>query len=158
MKAIELELFTHRFGALARGMGERLRRTAVSTNIKERLDFSCALLDPQGRLVVNAPHIPVHLGALGLCVRAVAAALPMGPGDVAVTNHPGYAGSHLPDVTVITPVYERDSLSPGMAVSGPALVVERHSATLVEPGWTLTVDGAAALVMRRFGGSSGGTS
>ena len=112
MKAIELELFTHRFGALARGMGERLRRTAVSTNIKERLDFSCALLDPQGRLVVNAPHIPVHLGALGLCVRAVAAALPMGPGDVAVTNHPGYAGSHLPDVTVITPVYEGGQESP----------------------------------------------
>jgi 5-oxoprolinase (ATP-hydrolysing) len=105
MKAIELELFTHRFAALARGMGERLRRTAVSTNVKERLDFSCALLDPCGRLVVNAPHIPVHLGALGLCVRAVAAALPLRPGDVAVTNHPAFGGSHLPDVTVITPVF-----------------------------------------------------
>lgn len=105
MKAIELELFTHRFTALARGMGELLRRTAVSTNVKERLDFSCALLDPQGRLVVNAPHIPVHLGALGLCVRAVAKALPMRPGDVAVTNHPAFGGSHLPDVTVITPVF-----------------------------------------------------
>ena len=109
MKAIELELFTHRFAALARGMGERLRRTAVSTNVKERLDFSCALLDPQGRLVVNAPHIPVHLGALGLCVRAVAATLPMKPGDVAVTNHPAFGGSHLPDVTVITPVFMDDS-------------------------------------------------
>ena len=109
MKAIDLELFTHRFAALARGMGERLRRTAVSTNVKERLDFSCALLDPQGRLVVNAPHIPVHLGALGLCVRAVAKALPLGPGDVAVTNHPAFGGSHLPDVTVITPVYERSA-------------------------------------------------
>jgi 5-oxoprolinase (ATP-hydrolysing) len=106
MKAIELELFTHRFAALARGMGERLRRTAVSTNVKERLDFSCALLDPRGRLVVNAPHIPVHLGALGLCVRAVAAALPLKPGDVAVTNHPAFGGSHLPDVTVITPVFD----------------------------------------------------
>ncbi len=108
MKAIELELFTHRFAALARGMGERLRRTAVSTNVKERLDFSCALLDPRGRLVVNAPHIPVHLGALGLCVRAVAAALPLGHGDVAVTNHPAFGGSHLPDVTVITPVHAAD--------------------------------------------------
>ncbi|HEV8240857.1 MAG TPA: hydantoinase B/oxoprolinase family protein [Thermoanaerobaculia bacterium] len=105
MKAIELELFTHRFAALARGMGERLRRTAVSTNVKERLDFSCALLDARGRLVVNAPHIPVHLGALGLCVRAVAAALRLRPGDVAVTNHPAFGGSHLPDVTVITPVF-----------------------------------------------------
>ena len=105
--AVELELFTHRFASLARAMGEALRRTAVSTNVKERLDFSCGVLDPEGRLVVNAPHIPVHLGALGLCVRAVARALPLGPGEVAVTNHPAFGGSHLPDVTVVTPVHER---------------------------------------------------
>lgn len=104
-EAVELELLTHRFAAIAREMGEMLKRTAVSTNVKERLDFSCALLDPDGALVVNAPHIPVHLGALGLCVRRVAAALPLGPGDVAVTNHPGFGGSHLPDVTVVTPVF-----------------------------------------------------
>jgi len=104
-EAVELELFTHRFAAIAREMGEMLRRTAVSTNVKERLDFSCALLDADGALVVNAPHIPVHLGALGLCVRRLAAALPLGPGDVAVTNHPGFGGSHLPDVTVVTPVF-----------------------------------------------------
>ena len=91
-EAVELELFTNRFAAIAREMGEMLRRTAVSTNVKERLDFSCALLDPEGGLVVNAPHIPVHLGALGLCVRRVAAALPLGPGDVAVTNHPAFGG------------------------------------------------------------------
>ena len=103
--AVQLELFTHRFAAIARQMGERLQRTAVSTNVKERLDFSCALLDAAGELVVNAPHIPVHLGALGLCVRLTAAALPFEPGDVAVTNHPGFGGSHLPDVTVITPVF-----------------------------------------------------
>ncbi len=103
--AVQLELFTHRFAAIARQMGERLQRTAVSTNVKERLDFSCALLDAAGGLVVNAPHIPVHLGALGLCVRSTAAALPLAPGDVAVTNHPGFGGSHLPDVTVITPVF-----------------------------------------------------
>ena len=104
--AVELELFTHRFAAIALEMGEMLQRTAVSTNVKERLDFSCALLDAEGGLVVNAPHIPVHLGALGLCVRRVKEALPLAPGDVAVTNHPGFGGSHLPDVTVITPVYE----------------------------------------------------
>ncbi len=103
--AVQLELFTHRFAAIARQMGERLQRTAVSTNVKERLDFSCALLDAAGELVVNAPHIPVHLGALGLCVRLTAAALPLEPGDVAVTNHPGFGGSHLPDVTVVTPVF-----------------------------------------------------
>ena len=106
---ILLELFTRRFTALVEEMGERLERTAVSTNVKERLDFSCGLLDARGELVANAPHIPVHLGALGTCVRAVRAVLALGPGDVAVTNHPGFGGSHLPDVTVITPVFDDDS-------------------------------------------------
>jgi 5-oxoprolinase (ATP-hydrolysing) len=105
-EAVQLELFTHRFAAIARQMGERLQRTAVSTNVKERLDFSCALLDPAGELVVNAPHIPVHLGALGLCVRRLREVIAMEPGDVVVTNHPGFGGSHLPDVTVVTPVHE----------------------------------------------------
>lgn len=104
-EAVELELFTHRFAAVALEMGEMLQRTAVSTNVKERLDFSCALLDGEGGLVVNAPHIPVHLGALGLCVRRVKEALPLAPGDVVITNHPAFGGSHLPDVTVITPVH-----------------------------------------------------
>lgn len=104
-EAIRLELFTQRFHHIVRGMGERLERTAVSTNVKERLDFSCGLLDRDGELVVNAPHIPVHLGALGLCVRRVREKLPLGPGDVVVTNHPSFGGSHLPDVTVITPVF-----------------------------------------------------
>ena len=107
-EAVQLELFTHRFAAIARQMGERLQRTAVSTNVKERLDFSCALLDPAGELVVNAPHIPVHLGALGLCVRRLRETIAMEPGDVVVTNHPGFGGSHLPDVTVVTPVYEEE--------------------------------------------------
>jgi len=103
--AIELELFTNRFRALVGEMGERLRRTAVSVNVKERMDFSCALLDDRGRLVANAPHIPVHLGSLGLCVRSVARRLAFSAGDVVITNHPAYGGSHLPDVTVITPVF-----------------------------------------------------
>lgn len=106
----DLELFAHRFGAIARAMGERLRRTSLSTNVKERLDFSCGLLDRDGSLVVNAPHIPVHLGALGLCVRRVAELRFEGralqPGDTVVTNHPAYGGSHLPDVTLVTPVFE----------------------------------------------------
>ncbi|MDA8019211.1 MAG: hydantoinase B/oxoprolinase family protein [Thermoanaerobaculia bacterium] len=103
---VELALFTHRFAAIAAEMGEMLQRTALSTNVRDRLDFSCALLDREGRLVVNAPHIPVHLGALGLCVRKVAAHLEMRPGDTVVTNHPGFGGSHLPDITVITPVFQ----------------------------------------------------
>jgi 5-oxoprolinase (ATP-hydrolysing) len=104
-EAVRLELFTQRFATLVEEMGEQLERTAVSTNVKERLDFSCALLDPAGELVANAPHIPVHLGALGLCVRGVLETLAPEPGDVLVTNHPAYGGSHLPDVTVITPVF-----------------------------------------------------
>ena len=104
--AVEAELFTARFQALVGEMGEMLRRTALSTNVKERLDFSCGLLDAAGELVVNAPHIPVHLGALGSCVRAVREVLPLRPGDVVVTNHPAFGGSHLPDVTVITPVHD----------------------------------------------------
>jgi len=107
-EAVQLELFTHRFASIARQMGERLQRTAVSTNVKERLDFSCALLDAAGELVVNAPHIPVHLGALGLCVRRLREAIAMEPGDVIVTNHPAFGGSHLPDVTVVTPVFAED--------------------------------------------------
>jgi 5-oxoprolinase (ATP-hydrolysing) len=91
-------------------MGEMLQHTAVSTNIKEREDFSCTLLDPEGRLVVNAPHIPVHLGAMGLCVRELAKNSVMGPGDVVVTNHPAFGGSHLPDVTLAAPVYAGDRL------------------------------------------------
>ena len=99
------ELFAQRFRGLVTEMGEQLRRTAISVNIRERRDFSCALLDGRGRLVAHAPHVPVHLGAMGACVRAVAEALELRPGDTAVTNHPGAGGSHLPDVTVITPVH-----------------------------------------------------
>ena len=82
-----------------------LRRTALSTNVKERLDFSCALLDEEGRLVVNAPHVPVHLGALGVCVRKVSEGREWKRGDMVVVNHPRFGGSHLPDVTVVSPVF-----------------------------------------------------
>ncbi len=108
-EAVELELFTARFRAIAGEMGEQLQRTSISTSVKERRDFSCALLDADGYIIVNAPHIPVHLGAIGLCVREVAARTAVKPGDVLVTNHPAYGGSHLPDVTVITPVFLSDS-------------------------------------------------
>ena len=76
-------------GAIVEEMGEQLRRTAVSTNVKERLDFSCALLDSEGELVVNAPHIPVHLGSLGLCVRRLREVVEMRPGDVIATTDAG---------------------------------------------------------------------
>jgi 5-oxoprolinase (ATP-hydrolysing) len=99
------ELFANRLTAIAADMGQMLQRTALSTNVKERLDFSCAVMDAHGGLAVNAPHIPVHLGAMGMCVRAVRDVIDMEPGDVIVTNHPRYGGTHLPDITVITPVF-----------------------------------------------------
>ncbi len=101
----ELELFTNRFMAIAENMGALLQRTSLSVNIKERLDFSCALLDAKGRLVANAPHIPVHLGGLGVCVQSLLEHFDFEEGDTIVTNHPKYGGSHLPDVTVVTPVF-----------------------------------------------------
>lgn len=101
----ELELFTNRFTAIAQEMGALLQRTSFSVNVKERLDFSCAVLDNEGRLVVNAPHIPVHLGSLGVCVREVVKAIEVAEGDVIITNHPAFGGSHLPDVTLIKAVY-----------------------------------------------------
>ncbi|MHC4663277.1 MAG: hydantoinase B/oxoprolinase family protein [Planctomycetota bacterium] len=107
-EAVQIELFSNRFVAVAREMGEMLRRTALSTNVKERLDFSCAILDADGELVVNAPHIPVHLGALGICVRKLKEKLEIKPGDVLITNHPAYGGTHLPDITVVTPVFADD--------------------------------------------------
>ncbi len=116
-ESAERELFTQRFRALVEGMGTQLQRTALSTNVKERLDFSCALLDAAGRLVANAPHIPVHLGALGLSTRLVEERLKLQPGDVAVTNHPACGGSHLPDVTVITPVFDDSGRKLGFVAS-----------------------------------------
>ncbi len=109
-EAVRRELFTNRFMSVARQMGRMLQRTALSTNVKERLDFSCALLDTEGELVVHAPHMPVHLGALGLCVRALRDAVAMAPGDVVVTNHPAYGGSHIPDLTVVTPIHDGPTL------------------------------------------------
>jgi 5-oxoprolinase (ATP-hydrolysing) len=107
-REVEAELFRCRFENVVGEMGELLRRTAISTNVKERLDFSCALLDRDGFLVVNAPHIPVHLGALGLCVRRVSEGRAWKRGDMIVVNHPGFGGSHLPDITVVSPVFDAD--------------------------------------------------
>jgi len=101
----ELELFSRRFMGIAENMGAMLQHASVSVNVKERLDFSCAVVDNQGYLVANAPHIPVHLGGLGTCVRKLLETHEMGPGDTLVTNHPAYGGSHLPDITLVSPVY-----------------------------------------------------
>ncbi|MYX41661.1 5-oxoprolinase [Streptomyces sp. SID89] len=102
-----LEVFNNLFMSIAEQMGARLQSTAQSVNIKERLDFSCALFDPDGNLVANAPHIPVHLGSMGTSVKEVVRrrGTAMRPGDAYAVNDPYHGGTHLPDVTVITPVF-----------------------------------------------------
>ncbi|MFI2764121.1 hydantoinase B/oxoprolinase family protein [Streptomyces echinatus] len=105
-----LEVFNNLFMSIAEQMGARLESTAQSVNIKERLDFSCALFDPDGNLVANAPHIPVHLGSMGTSVKEVIRrrGSAMRPGDTYAVNDPYHGGTHLPDVTVITPVFDTD--------------------------------------------------
>ncbi len=105
---VMLEVFNNLFMSIAEQMGVALQNTAYSVNIKERLDFSCALFDRQGNLIANAPHMPVHLGSMGESVAAVTRARgeTMRPGDVYVLNAPYNGGTHLPDVTVVMPVYD----------------------------------------------------
>ncbi len=103
---VMLEVFNNLFMNIAEQMGLRLQNTAHSVNIKERLDFSCALFDAQGQLIANAPHMPVHLGSMSESISTVIRRNPaMQPGDVYVLNDPYHGGTHLPDVTVVTPVY-----------------------------------------------------
>ncbi|MFD8775971.1 hydantoinase B/oxoprolinase family protein [Streptomyces sp. NPDC059916] len=105
-----LEVFNNLFMSIAEQMGARLESTSQSVNIKERLDFSCALFDPDGSLVANAPHIPVHLGSMGTSVKEVIRrrGTRMRPGDTYAVNDPYHGGTHLPDVTVITPVFDTE--------------------------------------------------
>jgi len=105
---VMLEIFNNLFMSIAEQMGLRLQNTAYSVNIKERLDFSCAIFDAQGNLIANAPHMPVHLGSMGESIKTVmtANAGAMRPGDVFMLNDPYHGGTHLPDVTVISPVFD----------------------------------------------------
>jgi 5-oxoprolinase (ATP-hydrolysing) len=119
---IMLEVFNNLFMHIAEQMGVVLEKTAHSVNIKERLDFSCALFDRQGGLVANAPHMPVHLGSMGESVRAVIRrfADDMSPGDSFVLNAPYDGGTHLPDVTVVTPYFDKSSQEPAFFVASRA--------------------------------------
>ncbi|MFJ1612792.1 hydantoinase B/oxoprolinase family protein [Streptomyces sp. NPDC088249] len=116
---VMLEVFNNLFMSIAEQMGVRLENTAHSVNIKERLDFSCALFDADGNLIANAPHIPVHLGSMGESIKEVLRRNggAMRPGDVYAINDPYHGGTHLPDVTVVTPVFAPD----GAAGEGPRL-------------------------------------
>ena len=151
-----LEIFNNLFMSIAEQMGVALESTAQSVNIKERLDFSCALFDPDGNLVANAPHMPVHLGSMGTSVKEVIGrrAGTMRPGEVYAVNDPYHGGTHLPDVTVVTPVFdgsrilfyvasrghhaEIGGLTPG---SMPAASREVHEEGVLFDNWLLVADG-----------------
>ncbi len=115
---VTLELFNRRFMGVAEAMGAALERTAHSVNIKERLDFSCALFDAGGGLVANAPHMPVHLGSMGASVRAVTERHPhLQPGEAFALNNPFAGGTHLPDITVVMPIFGEGSENPNFYVA-----------------------------------------
>src|ERR1700738_2055493 len=103
--AIELEVFKNLYHSIAEEMGAVLRRTAFSPNIKERRDYSCAVFDTDGEVIAMGDHMPVHLGSMPMSVRAAIAACDMGSGDVVMLNDPFRGGTHLPDITLIPPVF-----------------------------------------------------
>src|SRR6478752_4653187 len=102
---IELEIFKNLYHSIAEEMGAALRRTAFSPNIKERRDYSCAVFDEEGQVIAMGDHMPVHLGSMPMSVQAAIDAGPMQPGDVVMLNDPFRGGTHLPDITLVAPVY-----------------------------------------------------
>src|SRR3954468_15606055 len=104
---IELEIFKNLYHSIAEEMGAALRRTAFSPNIKERRDYSCAVFDGNGEVIAMGDHMPVHLGSMPMSVRAAIDAAPMQPGDIVMLNDPFRGGTHLPDITLVAPVYIR---------------------------------------------------
>ncbi|WP_128817021.1 hydantoinase B/oxoprolinase family protein [Streptomyces sp. S063] len=153
---VMLEVFNNLFMSIAEQMGVRLENTAHSVNIKERLDFSCALFDAEGNLIANAPHIPVHLGSMGESIKEVLRRNEdtLRPGDVYAVNDPYHGGTHLPDVTVVTPVFEEGKLRFLVASRGhhaeiggitpgsmPAFSRTIHEEGVLFDNWPLVRDG-----------------
>ncbi|SMF57020.1 hydantoinase B/oxoprolinase family protein [Pseudobacteriovorax antillogorgiicola] len=119
-EAVELEIFYQKFQSLAEEMGSVLRLTGFSVNIRERLDFSCAVFTASGELIANAPHIPVHLGSMGECLKVVVQKFAHNakPGDSFISNSPLFGGTHLPDITVMTPVFWQGKIVNWLASRG----------------------------------------
>ncbi|MET9771820.1 hydantoinase B/oxoprolinase family protein [Streptomyces sp. NPDC006415] len=153
---VMLEVFNNLFMSIAEQMGVRLENTAHSVNIKERLDFSCALFDAEGNLIANAPHIPVHLGSMGESIKEVLRRNEgdLRPGDVYAVNDPYHGGTHLPDVTVVTPVFDEGKLRFLVASRGhhaeiggitpgsmPAFSRTIHEEGVLFDNWLLVRDG-----------------
>jgi N-methylhydantoinase B len=117
---IELSIFHCAIHSIAEEMGAALRRTALSPNIKERRDYSCAVFDGRGRVIAMGDHMPVHLGSMPMSVQAAIAAIDFAPGDIAILNDPYAGGTHLPDITMVLPVFVVGKLRPGFYVSNRA--------------------------------------
>ncbi len=143
--AVADELISGRLMAIGHEMGEMLRRTSVSVNVKDRLDFSCAVLDHHGSLIGSAPHIPVHLGALGECVRLVRSTIDLAEGDIVVTNHPRFGGSHLPDITAIAPVYSSGQLVAHVACRAHHAEIGGAAPGSMPPGATVLAEEGVVL-------------
>src|SRR5579859_7216671 len=117
---VELAIFQSSMHSIAEEMGAALRRTAISPNIKERRDYSCALFDAQQRVIAMGDHMPVHLGAMPMSVAAVCKALTLRPGDLAILNDPFAGGTHLPDITLLLPIFIGDQLRPAFYAASRA--------------------------------------
>ncbi len=117
---IEFEIFKSLFVSIAEEMGATLRRTGFSPNIKERLDYSCALYDGEGQAIAQGDHMPVHLGAMPLSVAAAIAHVAMDPGDVVILNDPFRGGTHLPDITLVQPIFLEGGGRPAFYVANRA--------------------------------------
>ena len=117
---VELAIFQSNMHSIAEEMGAALRRTAISPNIKERRDYSCAVFDAEHRVIAMGDHMPVHLGAMPMSVQAATEALSMGPGDVAILNDPYAGGTHLPDITLVMPVFTAGRSAPAFYVAARA--------------------------------------
>ena len=117
---IELAIFQSAVHSIAEEMGAALRRTALSPNIKERRDYSCAVFDSQGRVIAMGDHMPVHLGSMPMSVEAAIAAIHFAPGDIAILNDPYAGGTHLPDITMVLPVFVHSDTSPAFYVANRA--------------------------------------
>ena len=156
---IQLAIFSHRFMGIAEQMGRTLQRTSISVNIKERLDFSCAIFGPDGGLVANAPHLPVHLGSMQQAVRYQLQHWKgnLCKGDVLVSNHPQLAGgSHLPDITVITPVFNQDKIVFFLASRGHHSDIGGIAPGSMPPlSKTLRDEGAAIIAFKLVDGRTG---
>src|SRR3954470_918754 len=120
---IELEIFKNIFHSIAEEMGAALLRTAFSPNIKERRDYSCAVFDARGQVIAMGDHMPVHLGSMPMSVRAAVDRLELGPGDIAMLNDPFAGGTHLPDITLVAPVYVERKKLKGKSKKSPDFFV-----------------------------------